>query len=287
MREHEQPGIEQHSGIEQDAALAGRLVREAGALAASMREAGIGGESGLRIEAKTNITDVVSDADFAAETLIADALAAHRPHDGLIGEEGSRIAAGTPASQSGTRVWYADPVDGTFNFVSGLDVWCSALALTIDGAPALGAVYQPSRDELWVGGPARPTTLNGELIDPMEDRQLSESSLATYLHPASMGDPSTSAALLAGMQRCSTVRMLGSGSVELASVAGGRLGMWIQHGSAPWDWLPGAALVLGAGGSATVLQAGGRRWHIAGPPTAVRELAEVVRSTVRALAAAQ
>ena len=51
--------------VEQDAALAGRLVRDAGRLAASMRQRGIGGDGGLRIATKTNITDVVSDADHA------------------------------------------------------------------------------------------------------------------------------------------------------------------------------------------------------------------------------
>lgn len=275
------------SRIEDDAALAGRLVHEAGTLAARMRTAGIGGQDGLRIATKTNITDLVSDADHAAERLIADALIAQRPHDGLVGEEGARVAGGCDERGAGARIWYADPVDGTFNFVSGLDLWCSALALTIGGAPALGAIYQPTSDELWIGGPGVPTTLNGEPIAPIEDRPLAESSLATYLHPDSLGNPARSGPLLAAMRRCSTVRMLGSGSVELASVAGGRLGAWIQHSSAPWDWFPGAALVTGAGGAATIIEAGGKSWHIAGPPTAVRELADVVRATVSALDEAQ
>lgn len=264
-------------GVAQDGELAGRLAREAGLLAARMRLAGVGGAGGLRIRAKTNITDVVSDADHAAEELIAAALAAHRPLDGLVGEEGARVEAG-----AARRVWYADPVDGTFNFISGLDVWCSALALTIDDAPVVGAVFQPSRDELWVGGPDLPTTRNGEPVDPIPDRPLRESSLATYLHPATMSDPATSGPLLAAMRGSSTVRMLGSGSVELASAAAGRLGVWVQHGSLPWDWFPGAALVLGAGGAATIVEAGGRSWHIAGPATAVGELAAIIRATVGA-----
>jgi fructose-1,6-bisphosphatase/inositol monophosphatase family enzyme len=266
-------GIEE-DGIESDAALAARLVRAAGALAARMRQAGVGGSGGLRIETKTNITDVVSDADRAAERLIAEVLARHRPGDGLVGEEGARSAGGA-------RVWYADPIDGTFNYVSGLDVWCAALALAIDGAPALGAVYQPSRDELWVGGPGHPTTLNGAPVPPIPDRPLRESSLASYLHPATMVDAATREPLLACLRASSTVRMLGSGSVELASVAGGRIGAWVQHSSEPWDWLPGAALVRGAGGVARVIRSGGRAWHIAGPPSAVRELAETIRRASR------
>jgi len=72
------------------------------------------------------------------------------------------------------------------------------------------------------------------------------------------------------------VRMLGSGSIELAAVAAGRLGCWLQTSSLPWDWLPGAALVRAAGGAAEVLEAHGRRWHVAGSRQVVDELAALV-----------
>ena len=65
--------------------------------------------------------------------------------------------------------------------------------------------------------------------------------------------------------------MLGSGSVELAAVAGSRLGLWVQIDSLPWDWLPGAALVEAAGGTAQVVTAHGHEWHLAGGRRAVTE----------------
>ena len=70
--------------------------------------------------------------------------------------------------------------------------------------------------------------------------------------------------------------MLGSGSVELAAVAAGRLGASMQANSLPWDWLPGAALVLAAGGAARVVEADGHRWHLAGSPRVVDELTALV-----------
>ena len=243
-----------------DAALAAELVREAGTLAARMLGEGVG------VARKTSVTDVVSAADHAAEELVVSRLRAERPHDGIVGEEGTSDPAGSD------RVWYVDPVDGTYNFVSGLPIWCTALAL----GEQVGAVYQPATDELWVGGPSVPTTVNGTPLAPPADQPLAEGSLATYLHPTTLPDPSLREPLLHVMRGAATMRMLGSGSVELAGVAAGRLGASIQSDSLPWDWLPGASLVRGAGGAAEVFEASGHRWHVAGNRRAVADIAELL-----------
>ncbi|MCL2780624.1 MAG: inositol monophosphatase [Actinomycetia bacterium] len=257
-----------------DAELAAELVRDAGRLAERLRRAGV------EVARKTSVTDVVTSADRAAEELIAARLAAARPGDGLVGEEGAARVGGP-----GARVWYADPVDGTYNFSCGLPIWCSALALAAGtgypdegpgSTPLLGAVYQAPTDELWLGGMAQPTTRNGEPVGPIVDRPLSEVSLATYLHPQTLPDESVREPLMRAMRAAATVRMLGSGSIELAAVAAGRLGASAQYDSLPWDWLPGAALVRAAGGVAMVVRAHGRRWHIAGCARVADQLAALV-----------
>ena len=65
--------------------------------------------------------------------------------------------------------------------------------------------------------------------------------------------------------------MLGSASIDLASVASSRLGVFLQANLYPWDWYPGAALVLGAGGVASELQVGENLWQIAGNAVAVED----------------
>lgn len=240
-----------------DAELAGNLVTEAGTLAARMRR------DGLAVSTKTSISDVVSDADHAAERLIVGRLAAARPADGVLGEEG--------ADRPGARTWVIDPVDGTYNFVSGLPTWCSALALVHGERLLLGAVYQPTTDELWVGGPELPTTLSGAPLARVEDRPLAELSIATYLNPTRLTDDTLRIPLLRAVSGAASLRMIGSGSVELAAVAASRLGVFLHADTLPWDWHPGAALVLGAGGVAEVAEIGGHRWHVAGPVTAVRQ----------------
>ena len=115
-----------------------RWSRSAGRLAAQMRL------GGLTVDRKTSISDVVSDADKAAEAMIVGRLAVARPADGS--------SARRVRQRPGRRTWIIDPVDGTFNFVSGLPAWCSALALLDGEHLLLGAIYQATTDELWVGG---------------------------------------------------------------------------------------------------------------------------------------
>lgn len=243
-----------------DLELAESLVREAGQLAARMLD------EGLKTQHKTSISDVVSAADHAAEDLVVNRLRTARPADGLVGEEGTNV----PSDGTG-RTWYIDPVDGTYNFLSGLQSWCSALALADDEGVVLGAVHHPSADELWIGGRNRPTTCNGVPVAPLADAPLSSVSLATYLHPPTMADDALRLPLLRVVSGAATIRMLGSASVEMAAVAAGRLGLWIQHGSLPWDWLPGVGLVTAAGGVTDVVRIGDHRWHLAGNRQAVSE----------------
>lgn len=243
-----------------DAELAVQLVRSAGALAARMRA------EGLSTDFKTSISDVVTAADRAAEELVMTALRAARPDDGILGEEG--------AAHDGTsgRTWVIDPVDGTYNFVSGLAYWCSALALRDDDGVVLGAVHQPVGGETWVGGPGLPTTLDDVPVERLVDRPLAECSLATYVHPSTLCDPDVLEPWLSLVGSVATPRVLGSGSMDLSSVASGRIGVWAQHSTPAWDWLPGQALVEGAGGRTAVVEHRGHRWHLAGNAQALDEL---------------
>jgi myo-inositol-1(or 4)-monophosphatase len=249
-----------------DLALASDLVRAAGTLAARMRR------SGVTSSRKTSVTDLVTPADVAAEALIVDRLRAARPEDGIVAEEGS-------AQPGRRRTWFVDPIDGTYNYASGLPLWCSAVGLTAADELLGGAVYHPAGNDLWSGGRGRPTTRNGEPVPPIADRPLVEVSVASYLHPTTMPDDSVREPLLRALRRAGTVRTFGSGSIELAWVADGRLGGFLQHDCLPWDWLPGAALVTAAGGDIAVVPLDGHRWHIAGSTRLVDDLTTILRGS--------
>ena len=253
-----------------DYQLAEALVREAGQLALLMRQAG------LESQQKTSISDVVTAADHAAEAYVLEQLRRCRPDDGILGEEGASVA-----STSG-RTWVIDPVDGTYNFLHGSTYWCSAIALKDSSGVRLGAIFQPEEDKLWLGGTTHTATLNGERLTSFAPRgagvpsrsdiPLSELGAATYIHPSWLADPMCAMPWHAAATSAAALRMFGSGSCDLSRVADGELGCWFQHSCPEWDWLPGKAIVLAAGGAADVVRVNGLEWFMAGGTTAVREL---------------
>jgi fructose-1,6-bisphosphatase/inositol monophosphatase family enzyme len=251
------------SGLDDDAALAGELVRAAGRLAQRMRAAGLDSEQ------KTSVSDLVTAADTAAERLIVERLRAERPDDAIVGEEG------TDHPGTSGRAWVIDPVDGTYNLVAGLPWWCSALALTDDGAPVLGAVHHPATDTLFVGGPDLPSTRDGVPLPPLADRPLGAVCATTYLHyPRATARTLAAFGRVAG--RAATVRMLGSGTMDAMAIAAGQLGVSFQHSVPDWDRLPGAAVIRGAGGVARQVEAAGVTWSVAGARTAVDDVCDAL-----------
>jgi histidinol-phosphatase len=88
---------------------------------------------------------VVTDADRAVERAVRDVLAAERPADAVLGEEGGLTGAGG-------RRWIVDPIDGTAMFVAGDDRWLVLVALEQDGEIVAGVAAVPAQGELWWAG---------------------------------------------------------------------------------------------------------------------------------------
>jgi myo-inositol-1(or 4)-monophosphatase len=246
-----------------DAELAAGLVEAAGREAAKLL-----GE-GLLVERKSDHADVVTAADLAAERIIVEGLREHRPHDSILGEEGS-----SHAGTSG-RTWIIDPVDGTWNFVHGMERWCSALALAEDGQPVLGAIHHPRAQKTYAGGRGVGATCNGRPIPTLPDARLPEVCVATYLHPPYLGTE-VGLAWQRAIADAATIRMFGSASLDLVSRALGQVGAHVQHSLPDWDWFPGAALVASVGGVTRKVTAAGVEWSVAGAPTAVQQICEAL-----------
>ena len=95
----------------------------------------------LEVSTKPDRTPV-TEADLAVERAIRDRLAQARPDDGILGEE-----FGTEGDA--TRQWIIDPIDGTANFLRGVPVWATLIALAIDGVPVVGVVASPAMGRRW------------------------------------------------------------------------------------------------------------------------------------------
>jgi histidinol-phosphatase len=100
------------------------------------------GAADLQVEAKPDRTPV-TDADLAVEDAIRAVLRVHRPHDEVVGEE-----RGGASGHAG-RAWLLDPIDGTKNFLRGVPVWATLIALVEDGEPAVGVVSAPALRRRW------------------------------------------------------------------------------------------------------------------------------------------
>jgi myo-inositol-1(or 4)-monophosphatase len=147
----------------------------------------------------------------------------------------------------------------------------------VDDELVIGAVHRPELGETWLAD-AQGARVNGERVAPLADCPLADTSVATYVNPADMVDPTVVAVMTGLLDSAATVRISGSRTCDLADVAAGRIGLWVQWDCDDWDWLPGRALVEGAGGRTEAIEHLGRRWHLAGSARAVGEASEVLRA---------
>jgi len=190
-------------------------------------------------EHKDAPTDVVTEVDRAAEAAAVAVIARERPDDGFLGEEGAR--------RDGARTWAIDALDGTLNYLRGLRGWCSAVAL--DGVAS--AVCDPVAGELFSAAHGRGAHLNGEPIHASAGpTTLDEATIASFVHAPKRELPGVVDTITSLFAHAGSIRITGSGTLELAYVAAGRLDGWIQPATFTWDWVPGALLVTEAGGRA-------------------------------------
>ncbi|MEJ3743941.1 histidinol-phosphatase [Actinomycetes bacterium KLBMP 9797] len=99
----------------------------------------------LHVSSKPDLTPV-SDADTAVERALRATLARTRPRDGVLGEEFGVTAA---AAGPGTRQWVIDPIDGTKNFIRGVPIWATLIALMEGDQPVVGLVSAPALGRRW------------------------------------------------------------------------------------------------------------------------------------------
>jgi myo-inositol-1(or 4)-monophosphatase len=218
---------------------------------------------------KTSDTDLVSDADRAAEAVIRELLEAERPEDGLLAEEGSRHA-----TASGRR-WVVDPLDGTVNFLYGIPHWAVSVALEDGDGSAVGVVLDPVRAECFRALRGGGCELNGHSIHVRERRELELSMVATgfsYQEKRRAAQAHVAARLL---PRVRDIRRAGAAALDLAWLAAGRLDGYYERGLSPWDWSAGRLLVTEAGGAVEEMP-GEPAGLVAAHPSVLRPLAAAV-----------
>jgi myo-inositol-1(or 4)-monophosphatase len=202
--------------------------------------------SGFRVS-KKGTTDLVTEVDFECERMCRDVLAERFPaHDVLAEEEGVGQRPGSKWR------WVFDPLDGTTNYTHGLPIFCASLGLEIDGRTEVGAVYDPSRRELFTAERGRGATLNGTPLRVSDTSTLIDALLVTgFPYGVQRGSRDLVELFGSFLQQARAVRRLGSAALDLCYVATGRFeAFWEQH-LKPWDVCAGALIVEEAGGTVT------------------------------------
>jgi myo-inositol-1(or 4)-monophosphatase len=221
---------------------------------------------------KSSPTDVVSEADFAAEHAIRELIAARRPGDAILGEEGGETQEG-----EGLR-WIVDPLDGTVNFLYGVPQWCVSVAVHDDDGGLAGAVFDPLRDELFAGERGGVPTLNGDTVTGSESSDLATSLVGTgFAYSAEVRE--LQAAVVARLLPVvRDVRRMGSAALDLAWTAAGRYDAFYERGVQPWDIAAGVVLCECAGLEVRTLAAAGvaPAGLVVAPPGLMGALAELV-----------
>jgi len=237
-------------------ALATEVADEAAALVVSLRARG-----GLAVATKSSPTDMVTEVDRAAEALIRERLLAARPHDTVLGEEyglgeeaglgGDPTTTGAPdpadaGGASGVR-WVVDPIDGTTNFLYGHPGFAVSIAAELGGRTVAGVVRVPLPDETFtatLGGGAR---RDGEPIASSSVDVPSQALVATGFSYDPARRRRQAAVLTSVLGDLRDVRRMGAASVDLCSVACGRVDGYWERGLQPWDHAAGALIASEAG----------------------------------------
>lgn len=240
----------------------------------------------LRIRAKDEAGDVVTDLDMAAERLIVGKLRTSFPDHPIIAEESGLLNAA-----DGAWTWLIDPLDGTNNVVIGLNTYVVGVALCRDRVPVLGVVHDPVAGHTWsavrahgVLGPSGP-------VDPRPRRISGEPVLAwTQGHDVRRGDPTAHAlrgTLESGARR---VLQLWAPLLSWVMLARGDIDGFVGYLPEAVDLPAGRLIAQEAGISLCGLEgdplderfdvSAEQRSFVAGRPEVMSRLREMVRSAL-------
>ena len=219
------------------------------------------GQRARGVQTKSTPTDLVSEADVAAESAIRGVLERRRPGDAILAEEGG-------ASGEGELLWLVDPLDGTVNYLYGFPAFCVSVACERAGTALAGVVYDPIRRERFTATRSGEPRLNGTVIDtPSGGEDLSMAMVATGFGYDSAVRARQAAVVARVLPRVRDIRRVGSAALDLVWTACGRFDAYYERGVQRWDVAAGALIAERAGLGVRELGASGEdAWGVVVAP---------------------
>jgi histidinol-phosphatase len=199
----------------------------------------------LVVEEKPDLTPV-TEADRKVEQVLRERIGARHPGDGVLGEEFG------DSDVVGGRRWIIDPIDGTKNYVRGVPVWATLVALERDGGLAVGVVSAPALGRRWWAARGEGAHVNGRAIRVSGVRTVEDAYLG-YDSPRAMEEHGYGDAFLDLERRVWRTRAFGDFWIHML-VAEGALDAAVEPAVALWDVAPIQVIVEEAGGRFTDLR---------------------------------
>lgn len=198
------------------------------------------GDGAVGVRSKSSPTDLVSDADLAAEAAIRRVIDRLRPGDAIIGEEGGETGAGELR-------WVVDPLDGTVNFLFGIPQFAVSVACEDASGALAGVVLDPIREECFTATRSGPAQLDGATITASERSDLATAMVATgFGYDASVRQ--RQAEIVARvLPRVRDIRRAGAAALDLSWCACGRYDAYYERGLHDWDLAAGGLIAQRAG----------------------------------------
>jgi len=211
----------------------------------------------ISIASKSNVIDLVTEADRESEAAVIDVLHRAFPAHAVLAEESG---ASTYTSE---HRWIIDPIDGTTNFAHGYPQFCVSIAYEKRGRLQTGVIFDAFKRELFVAHRGKGARLNGKPIRVTRTPKLEGALLATgFPYDRRERRRFYFAFWEAFMLRTHGVRRTGSAALDLAWVACGRVDAFWEFGLKPWDVAAGSLIVEEAGGQVSNMD--GSRLDLAG-----------------------
>jgi myo-inositol-1(or 4)-monophosphatase len=207
-----------------------------------------GRDAGFRVEKKGEI-DLVTEVDLACERMCRQMLAERFPEHDILAEE---FSDGPGERARSSHRWVFDPLDGTTNYAHGLPIFCASLSLEVEGRAVIGAIYDPTRHELFTAERGAGAFLNGRPLRVSSAPKLIDALLVTgFPYDVHLRTSELVQMFSDFLGTARAVRRLGSAALDLCYVAAGRFdGFWEQH-LKPWDVSAGALIAEEAGAKVT------------------------------------
>ena len=216
------------------------VAREAAEAAADELRARFG-ERARGVRSKSGPTDLVSEADLAAESAIRSVLGARRPSDAILGEEGGETG-------EGELRWVVDPLDGTINYLYRIPAFAVSIACEDSSGTLAGVVLDPIAEERFEATRSGEPTLNGEPIHPDgRAESLALAMLATGFNYDATVRARQADVIVRLLPRVRDIRRVGSAALDLCWCACGRYDAYFERGLNPWDVAAGSLIAARAG----------------------------------------